>query len=254
MPDDIELVDGPLGPSLRYRFGVPFDQALKARPDSRLLREFTRLASAPDAAIARFAARWGVLDLCQHGRPLARPPRIGIWTCRHSSMEPLVVAEDLDPRGRLNPEPLTIWRDLARRAAETQVLVVEAWAARRAGTTAHDGSDWREVYAVNLVNDWLYQADVGIELWDFRTGLRTTGWGLFAAVATQLALSVAREHELQPCSTVGCPRPARAVRRGATPYCVECEGEGARERDKAARFRERNPGYYSKAAREERSR
>src|SRR5262245_30559731 len=44
---------------------------MPAHAESRrgLLRQFQRLADAPDEAVLRFARRWAVLGVCRHGLP-----------------------------------------------------------------------------------------------------------------------------------------------------------------------------------------
>jgi hypothetical protein len=251
LPASVELVDDM---AMRVRWDFSVDKT-EVRPEPGLLEGFIGLRSATPTRILAFARRWGALDLCQHGRPLPNPPPPpALWRCRHGDMPILAAEDELDQHGRLNPEPLEIWRGIAAQVWSIQSFADEAWQDFRARgrRPVTNGTDWREVHVVNAVNALLDEAAVRPLLWDFASGLRLDGWGLYGGIVVQLALSVAREVELRPCSTIGCSNPARPVRKGARPYCPECVARGERDRDRAARFRAANPGYYSSAARKAR--
>jgi hypothetical protein len=79
--------------------------------------------------------------------------------------------------------------------------------------------------------------------------------GLFGALAIQVLVVVNNVASgvdlLTPCSEQDCKNLALPARKGLPPYCGEHLAKG-RARDRAARFRGNNPGYYSRAQRAER--
>jgi len=70
-----------------------------------LLARFVGLAEAPPEEILAFARRWGLLEICRHGRPAWHYP-----SCRP--------CEDIAPSGRTQWEPIGAWHRYARLAKE----------------------------------------------------------------------------------------------------------------------------------------
>src|SRR5688500_5717260 len=65
---DIELVDGGL-----LRVGDESRQRLLKTTEG-ILEDFLRLDGEPDKRLLRFARRWGILGLCEHGLPAIHNP------------------------------------------------------------------------------------------------------------------------------------------------------------------------------------
>jgi hypothetical protein len=108
-PHRIELVDGRLVP---YYGDSSF---ISAQPE--MLERFLRLANASDAEILAFARRFGMLDLCAHGRPR----RHDVVTGRGPACELTVVR-----RGRRDgTEEFRLWRPSGRDEFDPQTIVSE---------------------------------------------------------------------------------------------------------------------------------
>lgn len=84
---------------------------------SRLLGQFVRLANGDDAAIASFARRWGVLDLCGHGYPRSHASSVAASELngRLMPVRSCIVATAIRAEG-WRSEPLERWRSLAGQA------------------------------------------------------------------------------------------------------------------------------------------
>jgi len=165
-----------------------------AKADADLLPSFLRLAEADDEAIARFAGRYGMLELCAHGTlPVHVPenghlddaPRLCQFMNCYDHGE-IVVADNLEPIERWRTfeipgvERAEDWRRLSREAATILEL-----AALEAPT---DRQEW-DLYS--LVHDWIEGADVRPAMQRFPAGPRRivlTGGGGLLSGALALAM------------------------------------------------------------------
>ena len=172
-------------------------------PSQGMLESFLELAQAPDRNIARYAKRWGVLGICNHGLPSSHNPDV----LRKPGCRPLGWEE-----GNCW-EPLDIWRHFA-----TQAFSLLKIANRVHQGKAADPSDWARVYArsrtgvstlpktpslgldkhllVMCLNEWLTLGNVSLRIdwWssEDRPTVKFNTHGLFGALAVQLVLSAAQ--------------------------------------------------------------
>ena len=115
VPDKITISDGELVGdwSRGFHERSATDGALPA---------FLALAGANDAAVLRYARRWGVLNLCRHGLPTLHDGAYSPLFGQELDGPPGSICEDLGgPRFR---EPLTLWRSYAARARAVIALSV----------------------------------------------------------------------------------------------------------------------------------
>jgi hypothetical protein len=225
-----------------------------AQPSSSLLESFVRLVDAPDGSIVRYAMRWGVFGVCQHGLPACHnPPPVPI------PIGPLKDPPWCSPRGYWEGrawEPLEIWRGYARKFRALLNL-----AARAYGGSPGNVDDWRELNVETsdtgsrasrlaqdrvqlsvVVNQLVAQARVTMDFrWDRATPvLHPTGRGLFGALVIQLALAIGRSDGLAICSACSVSYiPPRRPRLRQRRYCQDCRDRKVPQRDAAASYRSR---------------
>ena len=264
VPGQIELD----GEAIRWKLAGP---ARSQEISRSTLNEFARLWEQDDAAILRFARKWGVLVLRESKG-------------RQSSL--------YSPCGEAQPEglePTAAWRYYSRRAH----AVLNIAAALRQGKLG-DLSDWRIIAIVEGepgsakmsfaehrygLSIWLVpedtptrsavdaartvianEADAWLSFWrvnrmrglsDFgvhwnshsaRWELRVDYHGfLFAALALQLALSLAGVDSLYTCSGCGAPyvRELKRPKPGTANYCPKCSQKGIAQRRAVDAYREK---------------
>jgi hypothetical protein len=224
----------------------PADRPVSAK--SGLLLAFANLADGGPESILRFARRWGVLELCAHGFPAShnhtnRPP--GEW-CHAIRREPLARWRLYARRARA---VLTIAMGLDRDEQDRRGLAA-AWQA----LPDWGGDEWdpaKQSAALdrfNLGNEvkttWLMHGGVkpGIGWRDDELRIVLRGFGLYGALAAQLALAVGKAGELYECS--GCDQlygrdpEGRRPQKGRRNYCPACRARGLPVRDAARDYRQ----------------
>lgn len=250
------------------------------RPAPGLFEDFPALADAPAERVLRYAKRWGVLQLCDHGFPEghanhywpSRPARTA-WGQRPTDAE---VPRDFKRygvpydrlvcicRGSEEDQPwcdIADWRTWARRAQATLTIAAALHGDRLPKadewlTALEPGKVWghkvdlpkspREARdeLTSLVNYWLTLGRVAsrLEAKDTRLALLIWSNGLFGHLAVQLSLA-ACGHGLALCSSCGRGyAPSRRPRNGERCYCETCRDSGAPQRDAARDYRRRPPG------------
>jgi hypothetical protein len=223
-----------------YGFGMPYVSAAGA------LEAFQDVHDGGTAL--RFARRYGVLDLCQHGIPASAPSsvvpgHIPGW-CAHIGTD-----------GRVW-EPITRWVSYARQVRALLNLAV-ALEKGEPGLNADWAAAWDEDREVpdspksrayqlaSVVNHWIWLGGVRPMLHSGTAlELRLGGGGTFGILAVQLALLVTQAHNLAVCSghtgfyLRGLGR--RAPKSGQSNFCPNCEGRvAARLRKRRERARRR---------------
>lgn len=220
-PADTEMRDGAI------EWGVSGKQ-IWTKPDSAMLERFLSLGDATDAAILRFAKRYGVLALCDHGAPSSHSPQ-----CR--------------PVGWPGPcrEALVDWRFFSRSVLAT----LKISAALTLGKTPAP-ADWQVIYsrsgrtapwwkqsvdadksaAEDVLNEWLSYAMPRFEVrWD---GVSPElemkpGAGMFGSIALQLVLRAGRKDSMAVCFHCGAAYTAqRRPKAGQRNFCPECRRNG----------------------------
>jgi hypothetical protein len=214
-----------------------------------LLEQFVKLADAPATAIAAYARRWGVLDICdQHRLPGAYMHRSEDGKNCHQMGWP---GESYEPIDR--------WRDCARhvRALMNVVAAVHLGEVGRRedwdilGTTglASFGmpSVWEDFtlktasFLISwIIHQWLSRVVVMPFLdWEDpkHPTIRLGNGRLPAAIALELLFIAARTDGLAICAACGIPYvPRRRPRAGERTYCRDC-GRKTAVRDAARRYR-----------------
>ncbi len=183
VPEAVWYEQGPPGPP---RIGWRVGGQRYSPPIVRCLRDFTRLADAPDAKIVAFAERWGYLGICEHGCPWLHqdrdvdcapldqrhrtwedPPTQLAWLQRHSA--------DLDHPYLYRSahwEPIVAWRLYAR--AMGVILSLAAAIQRGAPTRSQD---WRDAYTGRDIPTWEALADEAS--WDVPGSWPDLSWSGF---------------------------------------------------------------------------
>jgi hypothetical protein len=217
-----------------------------------LLAEFVKLADAPATAIAAYARRWGVLDICsEHRRPGA------YW---HHGKDGKA-CRPMGWGGELH-EPIVRWQDCSRfiRTLLDVVAAVhmgelgrcEDWEVLCANDFAFAGNPplWHDfdlksacVRLSWIIQQWLSGDVKVIPFLDWteprHPTVRLGGRGLPTALALELLFIMARTDGLAICAACGTPYvPRRKPRAGQRTYCPDC-GHRAAERDAARRYRAR---------------
>ncbi len=219
------------GDKLRYDEGTIARWAIDPRP--KLLTDFLTLADAAPETIARYAKRWGVLGLCEHG---------------------LIAGHDNHPKLKnescslLDAERLDSWRWCAnqfRDLLEKAVVLRERGDLRPPSKRAHD-----EVFEFLRNCDWIVRYFGGLRpvlvvengRFDIKLGNPHMGAGLPAALATQLLFTIAGAVGITTCASCGRTfMPRRRPRAGENSYCENCGIRAAwreaqrRRREKAER-------------------
>jgi hypothetical protein len=242
------------------------------RPAVGLLTSFAELVDAPPEKIGRYARRWGILELCEHGMPVTHSRLAFGMGSEEEGRKPdgcgLLASETA---GEFT-ESLELWRLYARQARSMLNLAnalyegrpgsEEDWRsvldtrAAAVGMSSSGELDLGKLFAIrahpssrrfvlgNRVGWWLELGAVRVALQWPAEGVRIEliGSGLFGALAVQLAMAVSRTDGLGICS--GCSqwyvksrRPASGHRR----FCEDCRTRGVPEmlaqRDRRARLR-----------------
>jgi hypothetical protein len=208
------------GQFLRYRILQP---ARHAAPTRDLLDDFTELVDLEGRDVLAFAKRWGVLGLCaEHNRPASHP----LEGSAHLFGGGCALNEIGDP--------LEAWFTLAR-----QFRAVRLIAARLRDNEKGRTEDWRALgyprtpkrirqhdVIEQTIQGWLLEGDVRPQfLWDgpqprFELVARSTYSGLFGALATQLAITIAGATSDAICDACGQPYvPKRKPQAGRHHYC-----------------------------------
>jgi hypothetical protein len=252
VPIDVTLVDGCL------LWSWPTHDV---SPDSTLLPRFAALANATDDQVLAFAQRWGVLEICGHGRPSSHS---------EADRQPdLCFPRPVDEQLTTFSEPVDAWRALAREVRGIVKVAAALHAGRRATV-----ADWADIAGATIaaqvehlvetggdadrgparlgqevnfdrrvltgvVEMWLREGAVRPHVqWGKRTpGVELAGWGLFGALAVQLLQVVSRIDGLITCS--GCGKaylPKRRPNPNRDHYCPDC-GVKAAWRKASRRYR-----------------
>jgi hypothetical protein len=236
----------------------------------RLLTDFMRLQDSEPGEIANFAANWGALTLCKHGKPQSHLPR-RLW----SDLDELDAAPcdviRAYPDG-WRREPVARWRHyasqaeainrLARNLKSNRPTLIEdlhplkdlfpdhifdrsepAPEQNESDAPEFSRAEHERVLAV-AIHAWLGMGDVGFHVtWrNEKSSLRFGGTNLFGALALQLALVSTGVGALIICSECKLPyNPERMPRAGELNYCFDCREAGidARNRQRARRSRRR---------------
>ena len=251
-PDARELVwtDGPPNTKIRVRH---------TQAERQMLNDFVGLWAQPAEALLKFARKWGILYLDQHGRPCQMngpsPRREKIEAWKYWSRRAQAVLNIAANLKLGNLGDLDDWRALRDTDLRTGAFLQEmdryapfvmTMLPRIGYPFNTDGSDSvhpkykRSVEAEKAFLSieatlWLKLARVG-----FVVGLADPGWGLwldyndclFAAIALQLALVLADVEALFTCS--GCHRPYARTKKAPKPnqanFCDECGRRKALQR------------------------
>ncbi|HTK30725.1 MAG TPA: hypothetical protein VL332_02090 [Candidatus Saccharimonadaceae bacterium] len=149
VPERLELKDGCLCyqyfPNWLDDASKDTRQSRSVTPPPRLVDHFVRLVDAPEEDILAFAKRWGVLDLCSHGKPMIQDRSARQWShgpapgCAPLLWNP----PGLEPRLSgfwIGRERLAHWRQWARRARALMRI-----AAAVAGNRPGGLEDWIEL-------------------------------------------------------------------------------------------------------------
>src|SRR5205809_197357 len=101
----------------RLVFRDVWDFGPRVQPGAPMLTEFVKLRDAPAERIRNYAARWGLLFICEHGLPITHnPPQASLtddggWREEEGGCAPLGFVET---DGAVIYEPLEAWRGFAR--------------------------------------------------------------------------------------------------------------------------------------------
>lgn len=214
-----------------------------------MLNAFVRIRDGED--IVRFARRYGVLQICAHGQPVAH----------RRACDPLA-----DERGRWDPVP----RWLAYVAQAKAILDIAGKLHREIPVKPADWKGLDELFSwvypdgvsreiqenpdrntrsfhqtlvILTLLTWVELADVKPLLWWFgekpsiRLYYAYRGW-TFGVLTVQLMMAVGTARDVALCDGCGLPylRLNRAPQRGRRNYCLECRGTvAARLRKRAQR-------------------
>jgi transposase-like protein len=217
------------------------------------------LADSSEDRILAYARKWGMLQLCKHDFPAYHSqiywPAREVW----SGSKPCYIRGE--PEGPLW-EPVESWRVWARRARATLRIAADLYKGKLGELV-----DWQAAVALEyvpverlminfektverrwgelnyLLNYWLALGPV--QPWiERRNGTEVITFGgdggLFAALATQLTLMVARADGISLCTNCGNPySPTRKPRSDQRRYCSVCRKGKYPLRHGAADYRAR---------------
>jgi hypothetical protein len=223
------------------------------RPSPGLLSEFLRLESAEAEEVLRYARRWGVLALCEHGLPRSHrsDPVPGTFeVC--GGLWPDLVEKGL----AAGEEPLAKWRELSREAK----LILRAAAALHEssnGTAIISRGDFTRLlfgvrpleetgeprvigwaWILEALGRWVERGNVGpmirvdqanrltLVLGTVRRH-RSDISGLFGALAVQILLAVVNKSGARLCASCGAFFAPKRVQTGRRSFCPECGRKGA---------------------------
>lgn len=264
VPGKIELE----GDAIRWELAGP---ARRQEISRSMLNEFVRLWEQDNAAILRFARKWGVLVLretkgqqstlyspCGEAQPEGLEP-IAAWKYYSRRAHAVLNIAAALRQGKLGD--LSDWRviaivegepDSAKKSfAEHRYglpigLVPEDRPTRRAVDSARtviagEADSWLSFWRARRMRGL---SDFGVE-WNSRSGrweLCVDYHGfLFAAIALQLALSLAGVESLYTCSGCGAPyvREIKRPKPGTANYCPKCSHKGIAQRRAVDAYREK---------------
>jgi hypothetical protein len=221
-------------------------------PGRTMLEDFVALATATPKRIARFAQKWGMLSICQHG-----------WPCSHNSSSVPNGSRGCGPLTTTANdywEPIGSWHRYSRQAAALLRVAGRLISNKRPGRP----EDWSiilesnprailwtpnlvmdRIYLVEIVNEWLRMGNVRLAL-DWPTVkakplLRPLGSGLFGALAMQLALAVGGVDSIATCD--GCGRDYKPHKRrpksGQRKFCRRCRRDRVPQKRALSDYRSR---------------
>lgn len=233
----------------RWLRGPPNNK--RVRSDTRVLDAFVALSDATDTQVLRFARRFGALEMCKHGMSFLGHV-VSVWEPRSGQVR--VITEC---HVRMELQPTDVYRKYAR---EIRALLRVAASLHRGRQIHRD--DWQVLKgtdeakqvpdadaareAVEIwVGNWLSQGRVQPTLgWNPETGadIKLWGFGLWGAIARQLAFAVARIDRWAICH--GCGEvfvPTRKPRSGSRIWCSkrECKRAARRRAQRAYKRRVR---------------
>jgi DNA-directed RNA polymerase subunit RPC12/RpoP len=237
----------------RLLWAFDFDQVKEVSPPDTLLDHFVQLWEGDDAAILRFARKWGPLRIDKRGNLL--------WSNRNA-----LSGKSWDKFPKSGSDSLDAWRFFSQRAYSVLRIAAALYRDSRG-----DIADWKYLSSeaggrrdeffgmgdwiiqgmlpngipfpnVNTIplpvdrlrnqiagelSNWVSRYEVALRVvWKETPQIELSyGGHLLSAVALQLALSVLREHSVYTCS--GCGRPySRGSRKrpktGDANFCEEC--------------------------------
>jgi DNA-directed RNA polymerase subunit RPC12/RpoP len=245
----------------------------RVRPRPGLLEEFLRLADDESGErIFRYAQRWGVLEICQHGLPCSHNPppwnhEVYMGNLSEHAVpfcQPLTVGNEVFRQGSdFKWESMEVWRAYAR-VFRTLVDI----AGRLGYGEVPSSNQWRALFDNELLGHWPetlpyprkvataagYLAEVLSDLLTLsgarpqailvgdRPAVTVGGGDLFGALTMQALMAASTTEGFYFCS--GCSRPFATVgdrrrpQAGRNHYCPQC-GTSAARRDASRRYRER---------------
>ena len=228
----------------------------------RLLHDFLKLTDGVSDGVLAFCAKWGMVELCQHGLPSThRPCRPFLSPSGPDQCHPASVPDGTFESG----DPVDAYVRYARSARALIAVSREVHAERAVPTHLWDGVD--EISLVNVepirigqrtkeralevdrlrflaaVESWLELGDVRLQVaFARRTPTIVFGGGtLFSALAHRLALAALRlggTFSCTSCGTAFVPE-KRRPRPNDRAYCSECQEENRPARDRSRRHREK---------------
>ena len=271
---EIETLTVPNNVELRGRNRLVWDPidgpCHTIRPSKIILLEFVDLADAAGERVQEFAQKWGMLELCEHGKPATHnwiyaPPSVSsqflnqeekLW-CYPTGVEPvdswcsyarecrtmLLIAAQLhgsEPTSREN------WKDLYDRL-DTTGAIIDLPSVLSDHLSSPMFSEAQPFALSEFVNRWLQLGDVRPSfVWEDLSKPPHITFGtpsigkLFAALAIQLMVAISGSDGPIICSSCAKPYfPDRRPRSGEAHYCRSrlCARKAAL-RDAAKRYRE----------------
>lgn len=233
-PTEIELFRGRIRWSAAQKYR-------RTRADGSMLERFVSLPSGTDAAIVRFARRYGPLGLCAHGAPASHSPH-----CRPVCDESL---EDWRFYSRSALAMLRIGAAIALErlpdAADWQALY------KKSGRVApwwHRDINTEKSALEDVLNEWLSYAMPRFEVnWPLtphsRPALEMAPAGMAGALVLQLVLRVGRKDTMAACDNCGALYSSqRAPKTGQRHFCPDCRRNKIPEKYAHADYRAAKKG------------
>jgi hypothetical protein len=185
-----------------------------------VLDDFITLFDRPTNAIRAFAAHWGPLGICKHGRP---------WTHSLTYRSAIAKGPVCSPRGvvkggRTGWEKIEHWRDYSRQARD---ISLEAIALRNSRT--REKRKLEHLFA--RLSTWLGWAAVAFvayeetdkeKPWPCGFGTTFAVTGVFQIVVLQLLGVMMGGRELTTCFHCGMPFALSGHREGSRRFCPAC--------------------------------
>jgi hypothetical protein len=225
------------------------ESAQQVRAGAGILQEFLALAEGTADHVARFAQRFGLLEICEHNLPRSHNPAVfdagaGISGCHPNGWwgRPAVLWEPIE-RWRFYARQARAILRIAQSLRQLKVGPPEDWASLYAeySNLPKRGVPWwkqtvgadQEHLADILNRDWLEVGDVRPRLnWSSLPGSKVSvelgGQGLFGGLATQLLFAVGQADGFAVCTICGQPyAPTRRPSPTRNNYCPTCRASGA---------------------------